>query len=91
MKIILLCFLLIFFGFFCAAQPQPKQEKPDTTTVEKTIDRWVDSLNTRKFSEDSEKLKEDIKGLGIKTKKSIERNVPKVKKLFKEIEDYLRR
>ena len=91
MKVILICLLLIFFGFFCAAQPQPKQENPDTATIEKTIDRWVDSLNTRKFSEDSEKLKEDIKGLGIKTKKSIKRNVPKVKKLFKEIEDYLRR
>ena len=91
MKIILLCLLLIFFGFFCSAQPQPKQENPDTTTIEKTIDRCIDSLNTRKFSEDTKKLKEDIKGLGIKTKKSIERNAPKVKKLFKEIEDYLRR
>ena len=48
-------------------------------------------INTRKFSEDTQKLKEDIKGLSIKTKKSIERNVPKVKKLFKEIEDYLKR
>lgn len=87
----LLCLCLILLGFFCLAQPQPKQEKLDTTVVEKTIDRWVDSLNTRKFSEDTEKLKEDVKGFGDKTKRSIERHTPKVKKLFKEIGDYLKR
>ena len=87
----LLCLCLILLGFFCLAQPQSKQEKPDTTIVEKTIDRWVDSLNTRKFSEDTEKLKEDVKEFGDKTKKSIERHTPKVKKLMKEIGDYLKR
>lgn len=87
----LLCLCLILLGFFCLAQPQPKQEKPDITIVEKTIDQWVDSLNTRKFSEDTERLKEDVKEFSDKTKKSIERHTPKVKKLMKEIEDYLKR
>ena len=46
---------------------------------------------TKQMVVNFKKIKEDIKGLSIKTKKSIERNVPKVKKLFKEIEDYLKR
>ena len=89
MKHMLICLCLILLGFVCLAQP--KREKPDTTIVEKTIDRWVDSLNTRKFSEDTEKLKEDVKEFADKTKKSIEKNTPKVKELMKEIGDYLRR
>ena len=89
MVLILLCFICA--GLFCCCYGQTKQEKPDTTVVEKTIDRWVDSLNTRKFSEDTEKLKEDVKEFGDKTKKSIERHTPKVKKLMKEIGDYLKR
>lgn len=91
MKRVLICLILCCLCFFCLAQPQPKQEKQDTTVVEKTIDRWVDSLNTRKFSKDTEKLKEDVKEFGDKTKKSIERHTPKVKKLMKEIGDYLKR
>lgn len=89
MFLILLCFICV--GLFYCCYGQNKQEKPDTTIVEKTIDRWVDSLNTRKFSEDTEKLKEDVKEFGDKTKKSIERHTPKVKKLMKEIGDYLKR
>lgn len=87
----LLCLCFILLGFFCLAQPQPTQENRDTTVVEKTIDQWVDSLNTRKLSEDAANLKEDVKKLGIRTKKSIERHTPKVKKLFKEIRNYLKR
>lgn len=88
----LICLILCCLCFYCCARPQENvKEPPDTTVVEKTIDRWIDSLNTRKFSEDTEKLKEDVKELGDKTKKSIERHTPKVKKLFKEIGDYLKR
>ena len=55
------------------------------------IELWVNSINARKFNRDNKPLKENIKEFVIKTKKSLERNAPKVKKLFKEIEDYLRR
>ena len=91
MKRTLLCLCLILLGFFCLAQPRLKLENQDTIVIENTIDQWVDSLNIRKLIEDAETLKEDVKELGIKTKKSIERHNPKIKKLFKEIGDYLKR
>lgn len=92
MKHMLICLILCCLCFYCCARPQENvKEQSDTTFVEKTIDRWVDSLNTRKFSEDTEKLKEDVKEFADKTKKSIEKNTPKVKELMKEIGDYLRR
>lgn len=92
MKTVLLCLLLCCLWLYCCARPQENvKEQSDTTVVEKTINRWVDSLNKRKFSEDTEKLKEDVKEFGDKTKKSIERHTPKVKELMKEFGDYLRR
>lgn len=92
MKTVLLCLLLCLVCLYGYASHQEHKPIPsDTTTVEKTINTWVDYLNKRKFSEDTEKLKEDVKEFGDKTKKSIEKNTPKVKELFKEIGDYLKR
>ena len=88
---ILLCLCIIFFVFWCLSQSHIKNEKQDTTSVGNTIDLWIDSLNTRNFSEDSETLKEDVKELGIKSKKYIEGFISKMKKLFNEIADYLKR
>lgn len=88
---ILLCLCIIFFVFCCLSQSHIKNEKQDTTSVGNTIDRWINSLNTRKFSEDNETLKEDVKEFGIKSKKYIEGFILKMKKLFKEIVDYLKR
>ena len=87
MKLILLLFCIIFIIFCIVAHSHIKQENSDTPSKEKTIELWVNSLNTRKFNRDNETLKE----FDDKIKKSIKRNVLKVKKLFKEIVDYLRR
>ncbi len=91
MKLILLCLCIIFFVFWCLSQSHIKNEKQDTTSVGNTIDLWIDSLNTRKFSEDNEILKENVKEFGIKSKKYIDGFISKMKKLFKEIVDYLKR
>ena len=64
-----------------------KQENSDTPSKEKTIEFWVNSLNARKFNRDNETLKE----FDDKIKESIKRYTVKVQKLFKEIEDYLKR
>ena len=92
MKCLLICLIFYCLCFCTFARPQENIKRhSDTITVEKTIDRWVDSLNRRNFSEDIEKLQENVKDFTDKTKKSIERNIPKVKKLFKELRDYLKR
>ena len=91
MKMILFCLCIIFFVFCCLSQSHIKNEKQDTPSVGNPIDLWIDSLNTRKFGEDSETLKEDIKEFGIKSKKYIDGFISKMKKLFKEIVDYLKR
>ena len=91
MKLILLLFCIIFIIFCIVAHSHIKQENSDTPSKEKTIELWVNSLNARKFGEDNKPLKENIKEFVIKIKKSIERYTVKVQKLFKEIEDYLRR
>ena len=87
MTLVLLCFCIILIVFCIVAHSHIKQENSDTPSKEKTIELWVNSLNTRKFNRDNETLKE----FNDKIKKSIKRNVLKVKKLFKEIVDYLRR
>ena len=88
---IILCLCIIFFVFWYLSHSHIKNEKQDTASVGNTIDCWINSLNTRKFSEDSKTLKEDVKEFGIKSKKYIEGFITKMKKLFKEIVDYLRR
>ena len=88
---ILFCLCIIFFIFCCLSQLHIKNEKQDTSSVGNTIDLWIDSLNTRKFSEDSETLKEDVKKFGIKCEKYIEGFIVKMKKLFNGIADYLKR
>ena len=87
MKLVLLCFCIILIVFCIVSHSHIKHENSDTSSKEKTIELWVNSLNARKFNRDNETLKE----FDDKIKKSIKRNVLKVKKLFKEIEDYLRR
>ena len=91
MMLVLLCFCIIFIVFCIVAHSHIKQENSDVPSKENIIELWVNSLNARKFSGDNKPLKENIKEFVIKIKKSIKRNVPKVKKLFKEIEDYLKR
>ena len=91
MTLVLLCFCIILIVFCTVTHLHIKQENSDTPSKEKTIELWVNSLNTRKFNRDNNPLKENIKEFVIKIKKFIERNVLKVKKLFKEIEDYLRK
>ena len=82
---------IIFFVFWCLSQSHIKNEKQDTPYLGYTIDLWINSLNRRKFSEDNETLKENVKEFGIKSKKYIEGFISKMKKLFKEIIDYLKR
>lgn len=91
MKLVLLCFCIIFIVFCIVAHSHIKQENSDVPSKEKTIELWVNSLNARKFNRDNKPIKENIKEFVIKIKKSIERYTVKVQKLFKEIEDYLRR
>lgn len=92
MKRILSCLILCFLCFYCYADYKENNKvQSDTTYVEKTIDRWVDSLSTRKFSDDSKKIKEDVKDLVDKTKKTIEKHTPEVKRMFKSIGDYFKR
>ena len=91
MKLVLLLFCVILIAFCIIAHLHIKQENSDTPSKEKTIELWVNSLNTRKFNGDNKHIIEEIKEFVIKIKKSIERYTIKVKKLFKEIEDYLRR
>lgn len=91
MKLVLPLFCIIFIIFCIVAHSHIKQENSDTPSKEKTIELWVNSLNARKFNRDNKLLKENIKEFVIKIKKFIERYTVKVQKLFKEIEDYLRR
>lgn len=73
MKLVLLCFCIIFIIFCIVAHSHIKQENSDTASKEKTIELWVNSLNTRKFNGDNKPLKENIKEFVIKIKKFIER------------------
>ena len=73
MKLVLLCFCIIFIIFCIVAHSHIKQENSDTDSKEKTIELWVNSLNTRKFNGDNKPLKENIKEFVIKIKKFIER------------------
>ncbi len=91
MKLVLLCFCIILIVFCIVAYSHIKQENSDTPSKEKTIELWVNSLNARKFNTDNKHIIKEIKEFVIKIKKSIERYTVKVQKLFKEIEDYLRR
>ena len=87
MTLVILCFCIILIVFCIVAHSHIKQENSDTPSKEKTIELWVNSLNVRKFNRDNKTLKE----FDDKLKKFIKRNILKVKKLLKEIEDYLRR
>lgn len=91
MKLVLLLFCIIFIIFCIVSHSHIKHGNSDTPSKEKMIELWVNSLNARKFSGDNKLLKENIKEFVIKIKKFIERYTVKVQKLFKEIEDYLRR
>ena len=91
MKLVLLLFCIIFIVFCIVSHSHIKQENSDTLSKENIIELWVNSLNARKFNRDNKRIKENIKEFVIKIKKSTERYTVKVKKLFKEIEDYLRR
>ena len=91
MKLVLLLFCIIFIVFCIVSHSHIKQENSDVPSKENIIELWVNSLNIRKFNRDNGKLKENIKEFVIKIKKFIERYTVKVQKLFKEIEDYLRR
>ena len=73
MKLVLLCFCIIFIIFCIVAHSHINQENSDTASKEKTIELWVNSLNTRKFNGDNKPLKENIKEFVIKIKKFIER------------------
>ena len=53
MKLIILSLCIIFFVFCCLSERHLKQENSDEPTVENTIDKWVDTLNTRKFNRDN--------------------------------------
>ena len=86
MTLVILCFCIILIVFCIVAHSHIKQENSDTSSKENIIELWVNSLNARKFNRDNKTLKE----FDDKLKKSIKRNVLKVKKLFKEIEVYLK-
>ena len=86
MTLVILCFCIILIVFCIVAYSHIKQENSDTSSKENIIELWVNSLNARKFNRDNKTLKE----FDDKLKKSIKRNVLKVKKLFKEIEVYLK-
>lgn len=70
-------FCIIFIIFCIVSHLHIKQENSDTSSKEKTIELWVNSLNARKFNRDNKPIKENIKEFVIKIKKSIKRNVLK--------------
>lgn len=89
MKRMLICLILICICFACCATPDKPQQ--DTTTVTKTIDKWTDSLSKRDFSKDMESVGNSIKDAAEKTKETIDKHTPSVKKLFKSLGEYLKR
>lgn len=92
MKHMLICLILCCLCFYCCARPQENvKEQSDTTVVEKKLNEWSDSLNNRDFSKDVESFKKEVKDFGDKTKKTIEKHTPEVKRMFKSLGDYLKR
>ena len=92
MIFLLFCLILFCLCFYCCARPQENvKEQSDTTIVEKKLNEWSDSLNTRDFSKDMESFKKEVKDFGDKTKKTIEKHTPGVKRMFKSLGDYLKR
>lgn len=92
MRRLIFCLIICCLCFCsCSSRPQEDVKQTDTTFVEKKLYQWSDSLNTRDFSKDVEALKKDIKEAADKTKESIERHTPEVRKLFKSLGEYLRR
>lgn len=89
MAIIILVFLLCLILIpKTNAQTTNLPKKENTQT---TIDKWVKDLNTRNFSDDIDKFKEEVKETTQKAKDSIQKYTPEVKRLFKSFGDYLKR
>lgn len=77
-------------------------ERDSTVVVSKTINRWVDSLDNRNFSDDMEEFKEDVKQFGEnvrqgakefgkEVKEGVETYTPEVKKLLESVGGYFER
>jgi hypothetical protein len=92
MKRMLICLILCCLCFYLGARPQENiKEQSDTTIIEKKLNEWSDSLNKRDFSKDTESFKKEVKEFGDKTKKTIEKHTPEVKRMFKSLRNYLKR
>lgn len=89
MKRMICCLILTCICCVCCATTD--KEKTDSTAVEKTLNRWTNSLNKRDFSKDMESVGNSLQDAANKTKESIDQHAPEVNKFFKSLGEYLKR
>lgn len=92
--------LLTVFGLLCISvsaiacdnTQEPKKIKQDSLSNKHTIlDDWAESLDKRKFSEDSEELKQEVKEFGDDVRKTVEEYTPEVENFMKSLGEYFKR
>lgn len=92
--------LLIVLGMLCISisamaydnTQEPEKIKQDSLTNKHTIlDDWAESLDKRKFSEDSEEFKQEVKEFGEEVKQTVKEYTPEVENFMKSLGEYLKR
>lgn len=71
---------------------EPKKIKQDSLSNKHTIlDDWAESLDKRKFSEDSEEFKQEVKEFGEEVKQTVKEYTPEVENFMKSLGEYFKR
>jgi len=92
--------LLIVLGMLCISisamacdnTQEPEKIKQDSLSNKHTIlDDWAESLDKRKFSEDSEEFKQEVKEFGDDVRKTVKEYTPEVENFMKSLSDYFKR
>lgn len=92
--------LLIVLGMLCISisamasdnTQEPKKIKQDSLSNKHTIlDDWAESLDKRKFSEDSEEFKQEVKEFGEEVKQTVKEYTPEVENFIKSLGEYFKR
>lgn len=92
--------LLIVLGLLCVSisamacndKQEPKKITQDSLSNKHTIlDDWAESLDKRKFSEDSEEFKQEVKKFGEEVKQTVKEYTPEVENFMKSLGEYFKR
>lgn len=71
---------------------EPKKITQDSLSNKHTIlDDWAESLDKRKFSEDSEEFKQEVKEFGEEVKQTVKEYTPEVENFMKSLGEYFKR